>query len=88
MAALTAHDVLYNSNSDERIVVYRIRNVDTGDTFDCAALFTEVKAGTFVVPGVISTVGTVTAVGTVLTLTNAGMANDTIILTVIGQSSV
>lgn len=87
MVALTASDILYNSNSDERVVLYRLRNVDTADTFDCSTLFAEVKCATFVVPGTISTVGTVTFTGTVLTLTNAGMANDTILLTVIGQSS-
>lgn len=80
--------VLKEEGDAERTVLYRIRNVDTADTWDVVAKFNEVKAATFVVAGVLSAVGAVSVVGTVLTLTLATMADDTIYLLVIGQAAV
>lgn len=71
----------------ERILVLRIRNVTTADTIDVGTWFSKVKSATFLPSGVLATIGVATPAGTVLTLTLASVANDTIILTVIGESA-
>jgi hypothetical protein len=90
MAAIAASQVtvLKEEGDAERAVLYRVRNVDTADTWDCSVKFNEVKAATFIAAGVLSTVGTVTIAGTVLTLTLATMADDAIYLLVVGSAAV
>jgi hypothetical protein len=93
MAAVVAAQVtvLYNEGDasvGERIMVFRVRNVATGDTFDVAQWFVKVRAGTFLSSGErVATIGTVGVGGTTLTLTQAAAVNDTMILTVIGSSA-
>lgn len=89
MAAIAASQVtvLKTEGDAERAVLYRIRNVDTADTYDVAAKFSEVKAASFIAAGVLSSVGTASAAATILTLTLATMADDTIYLLVVGQAA-
>ena len=90
MAAIASNAVavLYEHGELERYVLYRVRNVDTADTIDVSGKFNEVKAASFIAAGVLSSVGTVTVSGTVLTLTLASMADDDIVLLVVGQAAV
>jgi hypothetical protein len=93
MAVVVASQVqvLFNNTSDaalgERVVLFRIRNVTTADTFDVAAWFARVKAATFLPSGILTTTGVGTPAGTVLTLTLASVANDPIYLLVTGPAA-
>lgn len=85
MAAVTQSIVVYSEGAGERVVLYRLGNVNTGDTFSCSAEFAELKAAVFVPAGALGT-GVVGAIaGTTVTLTLATMANDHVYLLVIGQ---
>lgn len=94
MAAITPTGaqvaILYNGSDiglGERIMVFRIRNVTTADTIDVATYFSKVKSATFLPSGILATIGVGSPAGTVITLTLASLANDTVILTVVGESA-
>lgn len=79
-------EVLHDEGEGERIVLYRLRNVDSADTYNVNGKFTEVKAATFVPSGVLTGPTTPGVAGTTLTFTLATMADDTIYLLVMGQA--
>lgn len=90
MAAVQTAQVYVSADEGaaERIVLYRIRNVTSGDTFDVSGKFARVTAASFITAGSRSDVVTAAGVaGTVLTLTLAGLANDTVYCLVKGESA-
>lgn len=89
MAALTSanYTVLKEEGEAEKMVLYRIRGVDSLDTIDVSGKFVEVKAATFIASGDLTGVGTVGINTTTLTLTLTNMADDAAYLLVVGQAA-
>lgn len=90
MAALSNDRVtaVWVEGNADRWGVFRVRNVNTGDTWDASTYFAgTVEAGSFVT-GQHTTVGTVTSTtAAVVTLTAAGTTAATVFLTLRGQAS-
>lgn len=84
----SSSEVITERGEGEVFVTWLLRQVDTGDTFDVGDILDEVKAGSFFASGDLTVVGTVSAVGSVVTLTLAGMSNDSVWLSCIGQRSI
>lgn len=91
MAAISsANQLFFDQSGSQRVSVLRLNNVTSGDTIDVSTVgsvaYTKVNAAAFLA----SSTGTgalATVAGTNLTLTLAGMANDTVTLVVEGQGS-
>jgi hypothetical protein len=78
--------VLAESIGADKWVIYQIRGVTSGDTFDASAKFGKVVAATFIdAQGAVFTAGVISS-NTVITLTLGGLAADTVLLLVKGDS--
>lgn len=90
MAAIasTAVTVLADEGAAERVVLYRIKNVTSADTYNVSERFARVVTASFVTGGSRSDTMTAASVSsTTLTLTLSGMANDTLYLLVKGETA-
>lgn len=87
--ASTAATILFDSGKGAglRTVLYQLRKVSTGDTYDVAAQFGRVMAATFLATSELNGIGAAAAVGTVITLTLATMASDAVVLVVKGETA-
>lgn len=89
MADVTANaKVLYEEGLGHKVVLYRIRNVDTADTISVAGKFVStIEAVAFAVENADAVAVTGFPAAT-LTLTLAGVADDTVYLLVMGNAAV
>lgn len=75
--------VLYRNDGPHRITVIGVRSVTTGDTLDVAEHYSKLQ--TAIMSSVTSTSnGLPTISGTVVTFAQAGLANDTGVLLLVG----
>ena len=92
MAAIQAAAVteLYDNESEDRLVVYQLRGVDTGDTYDVAGNFYKAFSAT-ALPASGSLSGAIAAAvsaGTTITFTLTSLADETVVLVVRGSKAV
>lgn len=80
--------VVYEEGLGPRIVLYRIRNVSTADTISVTGKFILAEIATAISASDTALLTVTGTPGTTLTLTLAGVTNDTVYLLVYGQSSV
>lgn len=88
MADVSANLVnVYEEGLGQKIVLYRVRNVDSGDTVDVSGEFRSVQVAPFT-NSRLNTTADGSIAGTVITLTLASTADDVIYLLVQGQAAV
>lgn len=87
MAAVSVSKKVISENSGELMVLYRLHNVTTADTFSVSADFAAVKTATAVPSGTLTGVITATPTGTSIALTLTSLANATVYLLVIGPAA-
>lgn len=86
MAAVTG-TVIFEEGTAEKVVVYRVKGADTGDTLDCTAKFSLVKDAVTVCTGD-GPAGDVAAdAAGVVTLDIAAAADETFYVMVIGNAA-
>lgn len=86
MAAITSVTVAYQSpDVSERLVVYAIRKVTSGDTFDTTTLFSSVTYAALVPVTRAGLTPSTSISGTVVTMTATGLANDGVYLVIFGE---
>lgn len=89
MADITANlQNLYEEGLGPKIVLYRVRNVDTADTVSVSAEFVSTEVAIAFSASDKAEVVVTGEPATTLTLTLAGVADDTVYLLVYGQAAV
>lgn len=89
MADVTANaTVVYSEGLGPLVVLYRIRKVDTADTLDVSGKFALAEIATAISASDTALLVVTGTPGTTLTLTLAGVADDTVYLLVYGQAAV
>lgn len=88
MADVTANaTVLFEEGSGEKVVLYRVKNVDTNDTVNVSTKFSLVKEAVTVCSGG-GPVGDVAGIsGTTVTIDIAAAVDETVYLLVIGNAA-
>lgn len=89
MADVTANaQVIYQEGDGFRVVLYRIRNVDTTDTVSVAGKFASTDIAIAFSASDKSEITVTGEPALTLTLTLAGVADDTVYMLVLGQAAV
>ena len=87
MAAVSVSKKIVSESGAELVVLYRLHNVTTADTFDVGSDFQAVKVATALPAGDLTSVITATPTGTSIALTLASLSAMTVYLLVIGPAA-
>jgi hypothetical protein len=88
MAANTSPQVVWKDGISDRVAVFVLVGVTTGDTVDLSAFFSKIEKAFFIPKTGNANPAPASIAGSVLTLTAVNLANDAIVLTVSGAASV